>query len=356
MGPGSAFGPYWDLYPKAFEGCRTKWWPNLFFIQNLYPGNFDEKCMGWSWFIACYVQLSLTLPILLLIHRALPKIVSTLIYFGMLIGITTVNFLFVKNSGTGIFLTFDNGVYLNFDFLSQLFMKPYFHFGVYLWGVMLCLAYLTFVKDQAYGNSQSTAFSTGLLQAIKNNGLYRYPLYVIWFGVMTLIVFGLHPYLKDNGAWSPTMQAAYAALGYPGYVLGASFFLLCALLGRAEFVRFFFGGEVWTLFRSMAYGLALFVPVQALNYFLSMSNSQHLDYQMMFYNFCGIFIFSMIFVNIFFVFVDRPFHALFNMRHDLRMITASLNLYPETFFNIEHYKVGYTAKEGRQAPQVQFSP
>lgn len=277
LGPGSGFGPYWDLYPKAFDGCHKHWWTNIFYLQNLYPSNFDEKCMGWTWFVACYMQLSLALPLFLTLYTFLPRKVSIALVGTLMVALTVINFLFVKNSGTGIFLTFDDGVYLNFEFLSQIFMKPYFHMVSYLWGMILSLIYMSYVKDRVY-NPQSPSFTTRILLAIRDNAILRYSLYFVAFSIMTLVVFGLHPYIKDNTVWSPTVQALYAALGYPAYVFGASLFLLCAVLGRAEFVRFFFGGEIWTLFKSMSYGLYMFMPLYALNYFFSMSNSQHLDY------------------------------------------------------------------------------
>ena len=121
-------------------------------------------------------------------------------------------------------------------------------------------------------------------------------------------------------------------------------FVMPALIGRAEFVRFFFGGEIWTFFRNLAYPLYLYSPIYALTYFLSLSNAQHLDYQMMFYNFCGIFVFTLIFGQIFTVLLERPFYAMLMFKHDLQAVTVNLNLNPGTAFNIEDYKI----KEGEE--------
>lgn len=85
-------------------------------------------------------------------------------------------------------------------------------------------------------------------------------------------------------------------MAYPGFVFGVSIFIMCGVLGRAEFIRFFLGGDAWILFKNISYGLFLFSPIYSLIYFQSMSISQHLDYQMMFYNFCGIFVFSLLLV------------------------------------------------------------
>lgn len=73
-------------------------------------------------------------------------------------------------------------------------------------------------------------------------------------------------------------QAFFGALAYPAFVLGASLFVMPALLGRCEFLRFFLAGDIWSLFRNIAYGIYMFAPVYSLIYFLSMSVHQHLDY------------------------------------------------------------------------------
>jgi len=60
---------------------------------------------------------------------------------------------------------------------------------------------------------------------------------------------------------------------------------------------------------------------------------------MMFYNFCGILIFSLLFVQIFFVFVHCPFTSMFTLSHDIDLVNAELNLFPERVINIEDYKL-----------------
>jgi len=155
---------------------------------------------------------------------------------------------------------------------------------------------------------------------------------------MLVTLLGSHGYIADNLAWGKLAQALYGGLAYPFFVIGFSLFIMSALLGRAEFIRFFFGGDIFTFFKSISYGLFFLAPGQALTYFLSLSTSVHLDYQMMFYNFCGVFVFSLIFSLIFFVICDRPFHAMFMMKHDLKLVTSEINVHPETAFDISHYK------------------
>jgi peptidoglycan/LPS O-acetylase OafA/YrhL len=52
-------GPVWESYEQAIEPCRTAWWTNLLFVNNILPdptnGSYDDKCMPWAWFIPVIV-------------------------------------------------------------------------------------------------------------------------------------------------------------------------------------------------------------------------------------------------------------------------------------------------------------
>jgi hypothetical protein len=143
-------GPFWNLYTQTMEPCNKYWWTNLAFINNFYPAAFDDKCMGWTWFLPCYVQLSIALPILILLFENLPRVVSNILFTLLGVGSIVLNFVLIKKSDFGIFLTFDNdGTHFNTQFLSELFMKPYFQFTSYLWGVVLCFAFLRYAREKS---------------------------------------------------------------------------------------------------------------------------------------------------------------------------------------------------------------
>ena len=64
---------------------------------------------------------------------------------------------------------------------------------------------------------------------------------------------------------------------------------------------------------------------------------------MVFYVFCATLIFTMIFMMIYFTFVDRPFHSLFLFYHDIKTVTSNLNFGTQGVQNILHFKL---AKDG----------
>lgn len=65
-------GPVWETYQnKVMLPCRSLWWTNVLFINNIVPvnGTFDDKCMPFAWFIPALVQVSLILPLVLWLQK-----------------------------------------------------------------------------------------------------------------------------------------------------------------------------------------------------------------------------------------------------------------------------------------------
>jgi hypothetical protein len=59
----------------------------------------------------------------------------------------------------------------------------------------------------------------------------------------------------------------------------------------------------------------------------------------MFYNFCGIFVFTLMLNQIFYSLIYGPFLAMFTLDHNIKMATNAINMHPESAFNIDHYKL-----------------
>ena len=88
-------GPIWNYYDQLVAGCGNyNWLTNVLWINNLYPKNYDDKCLPWTWFIPCYVQLSLIVPPIVYLYKKLnDNFKSGIIFF--IIGILSIlgNFL-----------------------------------------------------------------------------------------------------------------------------------------------------------------------------------------------------------------------------------------------------------------------
>lgn len=89
--PTTGTGPVWENYMKAIKPCDDHWPSYLFFANNLVPRKFEDKCMPWLWFLPAYIQLSLVLPLFMIIFKMTSKIISTILFSVIFIGMFGLN-------------------------------------------------------------------------------------------------------------------------------------------------------------------------------------------------------------------------------------------------------------------------
>ena len=153
-------------------------------------------------------------------------------------------------------------------------MKPQFHLASFTWGAVLCLMFLRYTRDVSNNVvKEEQASSTVFFSKIRDSAAFRYTLYLVVLGFKLFVVLILHGYIADNSSWRPGFQTAYGVLAYPGFAVATSIIVISALLGRAEFVRFFMGGDFWTMWRSLAFGIYMFAPIYCMTYLLGLSTT-----------------------------------------------------------------------------------
>ncbi|XP_046864834.1 nose resistant to fluoxetine protein 6-like [Xenia sp. Carnegie-2017] len=58
--------PTWlSLYKE--KNCEDKWWTNMLYINNFYPKEFNDQCIGWVWYLANDMQFYVISPILIVL-------------------------------------------------------------------------------------------------------------------------------------------------------------------------------------------------------------------------------------------------------------------------------------------------
>ncbi|KAI8505979.1 hypothetical protein Bbelb_163320 [Branchiostoma belcheri] len=61
-------GPMWHSKLSSLEGCRTNWWKNILYINNLLRD--DQACMDFTWYLANDMQFFIIgVPIVYLLYR-----------------------------------------------------------------------------------------------------------------------------------------------------------------------------------------------------------------------------------------------------------------------------------------------
>ena len=132
--------------------------------------------------------------------------------------------------------------------------------------------------------------------------------------LITLIYFGQYPYIRDPSVWNFMTSAFFATFGYQTFLIGIVMILIPALVGKASFIRWFFGGEIWMLPANVSFEIYCFAPLMSLFCFCGILHSVYIAHQTMFYYFIGNMLYILIFSILFFIFVDRPFKSLFYLK------------------------------------------
>ena len=66
------------------------------------PSKFDERCLPYTWFVPCYVQLSILLPIVLYVYvSALNKFIAGIVYLLMFVGLIAGTFAITYEANVG---------------------------------------------------------------------------------------------------------------------------------------------------------------------------------------------------------------------------------------------------------------
>lgn len=194
-------GPVWNNFASVVYPCTSHspadptrkqgmWWTNVLWINNLYPVNYDDKCLPWTWFIPCYVQLSLLLPLILSVYaKVANKCVSGLIYLAL--GIAALGFTFLRSYQMNLGAT----VVRNEEFFAQVYMSPLFHFSSFFLGIIVSLVYMRYIEERAEASAIQNSFSSRLLEMISHNAVPRYSLYLLGLAAMIYSVIWQTPFV-----------------------------------------------------------------------------------------------------------------------------------------------------------------
>ena len=123
------------------QNCEKYWWTNLLYINNFYPWQLADECMGWTWYLANDMQFYVIAPLILI----------PLYYFfpiGLLVGGVLLIGSFVANGAIAGTYRFSANVLLpsphEMHESDDIYIKPYCRVAPYLVG--LALGYVLFKK------------------------------------------------------------------------------------------------------------------------------------------------------------------------------------------------------------------
>ena len=123
-------GPIWYHFKELIYPCNSVWWSNMIWISNIYPAAYEDKCMPWTFFMPLYVQVTLTLPLVIGIYKSFQNKLVGNIVMMLLSGCT----LFASYS---VIYTKDIGgsMIYNDKYFNDVFMSPLTHWFTFYIGI-----------------------------------------------------------------------------------------------------------------------------------------------------------------------------------------------------------------------------
>ena len=95
------------------------------------------------WFLPAYIQLSIILPLFMVIYKKLANVLSTIIFATIFVLFYALNIyqMFSADYETTKVPAFHEEIFGYDEFYSGYFMKPWFHFNSYFLGIAMSIMY-----------------------------------------------------------------------------------------------------------------------------------------------------------------------------------------------------------------------
>lgn len=178
-------GPIWTHFAELVHPCKSVWWTNMIWISNIYPAAYEDKCLPWTFFMPLYVQLTLTLPLVVAFHKMFKnKLVGSILMCLASCGVLFASYAWIYSKNVG------GSMVKNDEYLNDVYMNPLVHWYTFYMGIFAALMYNSYRKTRESDQveERSSEFLT-IIDYICNNSFVRYPLYLVGLGGMFGCIF-----------------------------------------------------------------------------------------------------------------------------------------------------------------------
>ena len=245
---------FWSMAPHLFsnahgnqgvmsstELCEKYWWSNLLYINNFYPNQLSNECIGWVWYLANDMQFYVISPIVLY-----------LLYHWLPLGVVSLCILLISSLvSTGAiagYYKYDDNMFLQTEpsYSDYIYIKPYCRIAPYLVG--LALGYV-FFKKISFKNHR-----------IVLNYVFYGSLWVLAAGLLMSCVYGLY------GTWHqhPSTAAgnvAYIMLSRLAWGVGLACVTYACHSGYGGWVNRFLSLGFWVPLGRLTFSAYLLHPI-----------------------------------------------------------------------------------------------
>ncbi|KAJ8310945.1 hypothetical protein KUTeg_011505 [Tegillarca granosa] len=312
-------GPLWPEVIHVGDKCKTTWWHNLLYINNIVGVDGNDayhQCMPWSWQLAVVMQFYLISPILVAFFVLSKKLGTVIVIFLMLAGIVSSGFKEHRYGGDLLSMSSDGGLYWN-----NVFIKPWCRVSSYCVGVLLGFALTQCEpkrKIKKKGRDKDTCqlcesfnvlktFDFGLLYSDLTFQYSQEPRiqhtlslimkrknhmtliaaalgWVLALVVACTFIFITYTKNRDGGEpWTPIQQAVYESVGRPVWAACIAWVIFACYNGAGGCVNSFLSWPGFIPLSRLTYVVYLLHPVMMVLYVYSKRSLVYLsDFDMVY--------------------------------------------------------------------------
>ena len=319
--------------------CDTSWWTELLYIQNFYPWNSDDVCMGWTWYLGNDFIFFLVSPAFLMVFTnggmaASPRtrrrnaVLGSAVLGTAIVACTLSNVYLVykHNLGVNIF----DAHYARYTYWA--YSKPYTRFPAWAIG-MLCALYCKLEsKPERRGGEEARAEApageedpaapapaSGEGEAPETGADVLARLPASWHNAAVVVATGVMVYLililvsdfrGDGNNFSQFEEMLWMTFSRPIWALCCGVVTMSCLSGHVPWVNAFLGHPAWVVPARLTFNAYLVHPIVIKTLAGNMTAYYHFSYPDILYRWMGNCVYSFLLAAAVYVLIERPFMSL----------------------------------------------
>ena len=256
--PYAGAGPIWFTAHSMYDECNEYWWAQLLMIGNLYPyfqaPNYG--CFFWGWPITTDLQLSLFLPLFVLIYAK-----REWIGHAFVLCVIVVDTFFIVRVCLEYGLRVGPFAEENWYLFSYLFQKPFFKFHTYALGIAAAFLYMKILSFRRIAEEQERRAKHPLISFLHTSNLAHALMFLVGFAFVLTALLIAHSAVAAPYSWTMTENAVYFGTARLVYVCGIYLILFVFFTGGFTFGKAFMGRAIFRVMGKLSFESALITPL-----------------------------------------------------------------------------------------------
>lgn len=228
-------GPF-DTALPASELCKTYWWRNLLYVNNLFGA--DDLCLPWSWYLSNDMQFYFIAPIVLIPWIFGRKTLGCAISLALVV---------VHIVCTGVIVYRDNSTLLfrnNSEYFKNVYFAPWCRVGPFAVGLLLGYAL----------NQTGCRYKIQKVVAVLGWT-------AAWLLGLAVVYLPFHTfkdvYVNNVPAWTNAQNSAYEAVSRPLWSAAVAWVVWACCTGYGGFVNALLSWKAWIPLSRLSYAVYL---------------------------------------------------------------------------------------------------